>query len=152
MVDCERVRKKDLIQHQNRKFDRELKILLQGNQSNAEYHHEYKMTPVSEHEFNQFLSADELPASFKLAFETPEEFNDINDINQRDMLHFVKTMQVKALQGVEDLPDEIKPLMNDLKPIIERCEAYHRNMKEIVHGLESQEESERLNATESLSR
>lgn len=154
MVDCERVRKKDLIQHQNRKFERELKMLLRGNQSHGQQqqqHHEYKMGPVSEHEFTRFLNSDELPASFTQAFSDVDEFNDIDAINQRDVLHFVKSMTVKALSGPEDLPEEIKPLLQ-VKTIIERCEDYHRSMKEIVHGLQSHEETRRQNATESLSR
>lgn len=150
MVDCERVRKKDLIQQQNRKFDRELNILLQGNQSHA-MHHEYKMAPVSEHEFNRYLNADELPESFKMAYASVDEFNDINEINQRDLLHFVKSMTVQSIKNREDLPAEIRPLLA-LKSTIERCEEYHRNMKEIVHGLESNVETRRQNATESLSR
>lgn len=151
MVDCERVRKKDLIHNQNRKFERELKILLQGNQSRTAMHHEYRMTPVSEHEFNQFLSADEIPESFRMAYENAEEFDDINEINRKDQLNFVKSMSVKHIAGAEDLPLEIQPLL-ELKPIIERCEEFHRNMKDIVHGLESKVETRRQNATESLSR
>lgn len=147
MVDCERVRKKDLIQHQNRKFERELQILLQGNKS----HHEYKMPPVSEHEFNTYLTADEIPSSFKMAYENPEEFDDINAINQRDMLHYIKSARVQSISSVEDLPEQYRSLLQ-LKPIIERCEEYHRHMKEIVHGLESTNESQRQNATENLSR
>lgn len=152
MVDCERVRKRDLILHQNRKFERELKMVLRGNQSHGQQqHHEYKMSPVSEHEFNQYLNSDQLPASFTMAFSDVDEFNDIDEINQRDLLNFVKSMTVKTLSGPEDLPEEIKPLLQ-LKPIIERCENYHRSMKDIVHGLQSHEETRRQNATESLSR
>lgn len=150
MVDCERIRKKDLIQHQNRKFDREVQILLQGNQSQS-MHHEYRMAPVSEHDFNQYVDANELPESFRMAYETTDEFNDINEINRKDQLNFVKSLMVKHIAGVEDLPAEIKPLI-ELKPIIERCEEFHRSMKEIVHGLESNNVVKRQNATESLSR
>lgn len=157
MVDCERVRRKDLIQQQNRKFDREIQFLLQANQSSSSakkrgQHHEYKMTPISEHEFTQFLDSDDtLPASFRAAYETMDEFNDIDAINQRDLLRFVKSVAVQEISRKEDLPLEIQPLL-ELRPVIEKCEAYHRQMREIAHGLESDDELSRQNATEHLSR
>lgn len=150
MVDCEQIRKRTLIDQYNTQFDLEVNSML-NKSSDPHFHHEYRMPTLSEHEFNQFVQADEFPASYSIAFQNEDEFNDINQINQNDRLHYAKPLSVLTNVRANDLPSEIKPVL-ELKPILEKCGAWHRHMKEIAHGLESQLEETRNNASQSLSR
>lgn len=150
MVDCEQIRKRSLIDQYNKQFDREVNIM-QNKSSDPHFHHEYRMPALSDHEFNRFVQADEFPASYSMAFQNEQEFNDINQINHHDRLHFAKQLSLLTNIRATDLPREIKPVL-ELKPILEKCGAWHRQMKDIAHGLESQLEETRTNATQSLSR
>lgn len=150
MVDCERVRQRGHINEFSRKFDKDLSAMLnQTSDKDQKMHHNYQMLPTSDHEFNQFLDSGKLPADW--AFENEAEFNDILDINQRDQFYFAKPTKVQRISGVSDLPEELRQLA-DLKNIADKCDQWHRNMKQIAHGLVSQEEEHRQNATVSLSR
>lgn len=121
------------------------------NQTKHGRHHEYLLPHVSEHEFQQYLLGDEMPESYKMAFADEAEFNDINRINRHDSLYYAKIESIDKLSSYDDLPKDLRELL-DLKLIKSQCEAFHRQMKDIAHGLESKDDGQRTNATDSLSR
>lgn len=86
-----------------------------------------------------------------MAFADEAEFNDINRIKRHDSLYYAKIVSIDKISSYDDLPKDIGELL-DLNLIKSQCDAFHRQMKDIAHGLESRDDVQRKNATETLSR
>lgn len=124
------------MEHHIRKFNQELRVLLAKNNTSSG-------VSVNDAFFrsNNELHNGEQP----LARE--DEFGDI-DLKRNEKLSL---LSYDRISRPEDLPSEVRELVQ-LKTAVDRCEAWHKHMKEIVHGLESTNDERRENATQSLSR
>lgn len=153
MMDCEIVRRKDLIQSFVHKFDKEVEVLRRRNSTHPSHlhHHQYKLPHLTEHEFNDFLETENLPFSYQMSFDNQEEFDNVNRIIRRDQVYFSRSVNYEKIEDYTDLPNELVDLLN-FKSIRSQCDEIHQRMKDIAHGLNSANDKHRQNATESLDR
>ena len=143
LIDCEYVRKKDLVNDFLRKFFYEIDIARSRNFT----------TPASmqqQHEQQQRWMDKELYDAAPPAY----EFNSFGEIVQSENIDDafgMRNLTYKLLRDESDIPDDIRQIMN-YDQLKEQCHTKHREMQKIVHDINSEDEESRITATEHLER
>lgn len=140
LIDCEYVREKSFVKGFLHKFYNEVETARSRNFSSPLNDH-FKKSMTTDREFRQFNENGDIPFDF---YEKPEE-------NEFDDAFGMRNLEYKQLRQDVDVPDDMLPLLN-YKNLKLQCDERHRQMKNIVHDLNSDHEESRRNATDHLER
>uniref|UniRef100_A0A1L8DPY4 phospholipase A2 n=2 Tax=Nyssomyia neivai TaxID=330878 RepID=A0A1L8DPY4_9DIPT len=151
IIDCEYIRQKHHIDEFIGKFNGDVALARSQNFTNHFTNHQYTLPHVTQHEFREFLDNDAIPPSYQMAFEDMEDFENLNDVARKTERYGMRNFTFIELRDQQDVPVDLLPLL-DIEDIKEQCTVRHQEMKQIVGGLDSDDEDIKRNATENLSR
>lgn len=128
LIDCEYVRKKEFVNGFLNQFFNEISTARARNFT----------TPTNYHKLvHQSMSGD-------------GEMMEMSDAAAMDAFG-MRNLEYKQIRDENDVPADILPLMN-YNNLKRQCDNRHRQMKRIVHDMNSEHPENRKNATEHLNR
>lgn len=138
LIDCEYVRKKDFVRGFLSKFYDEFDSARARNFTTPP-------TAIGHKNHRRTMSSSE-----DIDSELQYSYADANDRTSRDAFG-MRTLEYRQLRNDADLPDDMRPLMN-YNGLKVQCDNRHRQMKRIVHEMNSEHPESRKNATKHLER
>lgn len=137
LIDCEYVRKKDFVRGFLSKF--------YGEVDSARARNFTTPPPAMGLRNHRITSSSE-----NIDSELQYSYADADDQSSRDAFG-MRTLEYRQLHDDADLPDDMRPLMN-YNGLKVQCDNRHRQMKRIVHEMNSEHPESRKNATKHLER
>lgn len=145
IIDCEYVRQRRAINHFLKNFYKEVNHAIRKNHSTANLSHKIHL---SEHEFREFIENGQVESDFDDLPELKDEFGYFDDEFEANGF---SNLTYKQIDGIADVPQDMLQLLN-LRQLREKCNQRHREMKKLVHAMSGTNETDRIEATEHITR